>query len=130
MSDRKTIIFFCEWSSHPGLKLSRYAEEESGKEQKMIVSMCQGRVSPELILEAFGKGAWGVMLASCPPDECEHDANYKARRRILLTQKVLEQFGIEKDRLQMEWISKGDAAAFDKAVLNFESHITELGPPL
>jgi F420-non-reducing hydrogenase iron-sulfur subunit len=126
----KNVVFFCEWSTHPGLKLSRLVDgnSESESENKMIVGMCQGRISPELIMETFSEGAWGVLIASCPTDECEHDGNYKARRRILLTKNVMKQLGIAPQRLRLEWIGKGEAPKFKKVVDEFNQEMSKLGP--
>ena len=61
--EKKLVVFACNWSMFPGLQLS-----ESPTLVKtpygIIVSMCSGRVAPELILNAFEEGAWGVMVAS------------------------------------------------------------------
>ena len=124
----KSVIFCCSWSSYPGLQLSESLYEDPGKQNNIIISMCSGRVSAELILEAFKNDAWGVMIASCPKEKCEHDANYKTRRRIILLQKMLEQIGIEPERIKLEWIDKGEAAKLEKAINDFNNDLKELGP--
>ena len=90
--------------------------------------MCSGRVAPELILKAFEGGAWGVMVAGCPPEECEHDGNYKARRRVLLLKNSLKQMDIEPERLRMVWFSKGQSKKLKSAIDNFLKDINKLGP--
>ncbi|MFC1726043.1 hydrogenase iron-sulfur subunit [candidate division KSB1 bacterium] len=126
--DPKAIIFLCNWSSYPGLQ---YAEIENGKETKdneVIISACAGRLAPELVVEAFNKGAWGVLIASCPPGECEHDGNYKIRRRVLLLKNTLKQFGIDPKRLKLDWVDKADTAKFTQVRKDFLAEIKELGP--
>ncbi len=100
----KVMVFCCNWSTYPGLQLSRPPESDDAPLEP-IITMCAGRLDPELILEAFSRGAWGVLVAGCPPDECEHDGNYKTRRRIMLLRNMLEQFNIEPERLALEWVS-------------------------
>ncbi|MBC8313189.1 MAG: hydrogenase iron-sulfur subunit [Candidatus Cloacimonetes bacterium] len=124
----KAVIFCCNWSSFPGLQLSAVADEEPSSEQKVIVNMCSGRISSELLLEAFKNNAWGVLIAACPEDKCEHDANYKTHRRILLLRKTLEQFGIEPERIKLEWIDKTESAKLKKSIDVFMKEIKELGP--
>ncbi len=124
----KSVIFCCSWSSYPGLQLSENLYEDPGKQNNIIISMCSGRVSAELILEAFKNDAWGVMVASGPKEKCEHDANYKTRRRIILLQKMLEQFGIEPERIKLEWIDKGEAAKLKLAINNFSNELRKMGP--
>ena len=124
----KTIIFSCNWSSYPGLQLSENPLEPVPEDHKLIINMCAGRISPELIIDAFKNGAWGVMIASCPTDKCEHDGNYKTRRRVILLKRALEQFGIEPQRLKLEWIDKGETAKLKQAIDKFVSGMSKLGP--
>ncbi len=125
--DMKLIVFCCNWSVFPGMQLS-----ESPTLIKMpygvIVSMCSGRVAPELILDAFEEGAWGVMVAGCPPEECDHDGNYKTRRRLLLLKNFLEQLGIEPKRIRLDWFSTGESAKLNKAIDDFVKELEKLGP--
>ena len=124
----KAIIFCCNWSVYPGLQLSEDVTVKPDPEYKIIVNMCSGRLSPELILEALTNSAWGVMIAACPMEECEHDGNYKTRRRVLLLKKVLEQFGVEPQRLKLEWIDKGEIMKFKKSIGSFIEDLKKLGP--
>ena len=124
----KAIIFCCNWFSYPGLQLSEISNEEPDLNKKIIVNMCSGRVSSELILDALKNNAWGVLIASCPEDKCEHDANYKTQRRILLLQKVLKQFGVKPQRIKLEWIDKGETGKFEKLISNFMNYLKELVP--
>jgi coenzyme F420-reducing hydrogenase delta subunit/formate hydrogenlyase subunit 6/NADH:ubiquinone oxidoreductase subunit I len=125
--DRKALIFCCNWSLFPGMQLS-----ESTTLVKtpygIIVSMCSGRIAPELILEAFDEGAWGVMVAGCPPEECDHDGNYKTRRRLVLLKQVLKDLNIEPDRVKIEWFSTGESAKLKKAIDGFVKDLEKLGP--
>ena len=124
----KSVISCCSWSSYPGLQLSKNLYKDPGKQNNIIISMCSGRVSAELILEAFKNDAWGVMIASCPNEKCEHDANYKTRRRIILLQKMMEQFGIEPERIKLEWIDKGEADKLKLAIDDFSNELSKIGP--
>jgi F420-non-reducing hydrogenase iron-sulfur subunit len=122
----KVLVFSCNWSTYPGFQLSRL--DGPGKCSEPIITMCAGRLDPELILEAFSRGAWGVFVAGCPPEECEHDGNYKTRRRILLLKKTLGQLGIEPERLALEWVSTGESAKLTKLVDDFTARVAQLGP--
>lgn len=124
----KAVIFFCNWTNYPGLKLSECSIGEMQASQKYMVSMCSGRISPELILEAFSHGVWGIMIAACPPGECEHDGNYKTFGRVTLLRLMLAQLGLDTKRLRVEWIDKGEIAALEKAVDSFIETVQELGP--
>jgi F420-non-reducing hydrogenase iron-sulfur subunit len=90
--------------------------------------MCSGRVTPELIIHAFKEGAWGVMVSGCPPEECEHDGNYKSRRRILLLKNLFKQLGIEPKRIRMGWFSSGESMKLKQAINDFKDELEKLGP--
>jgi F420-non-reducing hydrogenase iron-sulfur subunit len=124
----KAVIFFCNWSNYPGPQLSEWDFGESNTEAKMMVSMCSGRISPELIMEIFSRGAWGVMIAACPADQCEHDGNYRTCGRVSLLKKMFQQLGLESERLRLTWIDKGEVVAFEKAVEAFVDDVQKLGP--
>ena len=125
--DMKAIIFCCNWSLFPGMQLS-----ESPTLVKtpygLIVSMCSGRVAPELVLNAFEEGAWGVMVAGCPPEECDHDGNYKTRRRLILLKNILKELNIEPERIKLDWFSTGESAKLTKAIDDFVKNLEKLGP--
>jgi F420-non-reducing hydrogenase iron-sulfur subunit len=91
--------------------------------------MCSGRIDPAFISEAFTKGADGVMIAGCPPGDCHYNSgNYKAKRRMLLLKIVLNQLGIEPERLRMEWIPTTDLAKFQAGLVDFIDVVGKLGP--
>jgi coenzyme F420-reducing hydrogenase delta subunit len=125
----KTVIFFCNWSSYPGLQMSSCGPcAADSDDTKFMVSMCSGRISPELIVQSFQKGAAGVMLAACPKDKCEHDGNYQTVGRVRLLKTMLGQLGINPERLRLEWIDKGEAGKLQQAIDRFTSEIQSMEP--
>ena len=91
--------------------------------------MCSGRVEPEFVLKAFALGADGVLVLGCHPGDCHYlSGNYKTMRRVLLTKRLLAQFGVEQERLKLEWVSAAEGARFAQVVTDFTSRVKELGP--
>jgi F420-non-reducing hydrogenase iron-sulfur subunit len=91
--------------------------------------MCSGRVDPQFILEAFRHGADGVLVAGCHPGDCHYiEGNYKALRRITLLKRMLERFGVEKERLRLEWISASEATKFAQVAHEMVEQLKALGP--
>jgi coenzyme F420-reducing hydrogenase delta subunit/formate hydrogenlyase subunit 6/NADH:ubiquinone oxidoreductase subunit I len=124
---KKLVVFACNWSMFPGMQLSEspiLVKTEYG----IIVSMCSGRVAPELILKAFEDGAWGVMVAGCPPEECDHDGNYKTRRRLVLLKNILKELNIDPKRIKLEWISTGESAKLQNEINVFIKEVEKMGP--
>ena len=91
--------------------------------------MCSSRIDPELILEAFQKGAWGVLILGCHPGDCHYtNGNYKTLRRIKLLKRTLKQFGIEDERLRLDWVSANEGGKFKMVVNDMIEAVEKLGP--
>ena len=91
--------------------------------------MCSGRVDPQFVLKALREGADGVMIAGCHPGECHYvEGNIKALRRFILLKKMLNQLGVEEDRVQIVWASASEGIILAEAVNKMTEQIRELGP--
>jgi len=125
----KIVAFFCNWCTYTAADLAGTSRMKYAPNIRVIRVMCSGRVDPQFVLEAFAKGADGVLIGGCHPGDCHYQrGNYKARRRILMLQRVLEEFGIEKERLRLEWISASEGDKVRKVANDMTEQITRLGP--
>ncbi len=125
----KIIVFCCNWCSYAGADLAGVSRLQMPSDFRVIRVMCSGRVDPEHILKAFSLGADGVLVAGCHPADCHYiGGNYRTRRRIPLLQIMIEQFGMDRSRLQLEWISASEGERFQQKITEFITHIKELGP--
>jgi len=132
----KIVGFLCNWSSGAagagagaGDAPVGAAEPPYPDNMRTIRVMCSGRVTPTFILKALACGADGVLIAGCHPGDCHYvSGNHKTARRIEFTRRLLEQLGIEPERLRMEAVPAGDGAALARAVSDFTDRLKELGP--
>ena len=126
----KIVGFLCNWCSYAGADLAGVSRIQYPPSIRIIRVMCSGRVDPAFVLEAFKNGADGVLVAGCHlPSDCHYlSGNFKAQRRILLLKKVLEQFGIEPERLRLEWISASEGDKFATVIRDMTGQIKKLGP--
>jgi F420-non-reducing hydrogenase iron-sulfur subunit len=126
----KIVGFLCNWCSYAGADLAGVSRIQYPPSIRIIRVMCSGRVDPAFILEAFRNGADGVLVAGCHlPSDCHYlSGNFKAQRRINLLKNVLEQFGIEPERLRLEWISASEGDRFATVVKDMTEQIKKLGP--
>jgi F420-non-reducing hydrogenase iron-sulfur subunit len=91
--------------------------------------MCSGRVEPSFVMKCFAAGADGVLITGCHPGDCHyHEGNYKTIRRYSLLKRVLEQFGVEDDRVRLEWVSASEGDRYAKVVDEFVKKVKALGP--
>jgi len=70
-----------------------------------------------------------VLVAGCRLGECHYIfANYNAKKRMELLQGVLEDIGINPNRLKVEWISAAEGERFAKSIEAFVDELKEIGP--
>ena len=125
----KIVGFLCNWCSYRGADLAGTSRMKSAPNVRPIRVMCSGRVEPTFILKAFEAGADGVLVLGCHPGDCHYaEGNYKAARRIPLLKRMLEQFGIEDERVRLDWVSASEGASFVSIVNDITAKIRELGP--
>lgn len=124
----KILVFCCNWCSYAGADLAGVSRLQMKPNFRVIRTMCSGRVDPEFILRAFQKGADGILVAGCHLGDCHYiGGNYRTRRRIALLKFLIKQFGLNPDRLALEWISAGEAQRFASTVNGFIEKIEKFG---
>jgi len=125
----KIVVFLCNWCSYAGADLAGTSRIQYAPNARAIRLMCSGRVEPYFILEALHKGADGVLVLGCHPGECHYlEGNYRTVGRMALLKKVLSQFGIEKERVRLDWVSASEGARFATIVNEMTETIRTLGP--
>jgi len=126
----KIVGFLCNWCAYAGADLAGVSRLQYPHNVRIIRVMCSGRIDPAFILEAFKDGADGVLVAGCHlPSDCHYlSGNFKAQRRMFLMRKVLEQFGIEPQRLRLEWVSASEGDRFATVIREMVEEIRKLGP--
>jgi F420-non-reducing hydrogenase iron-sulfur subunit len=125
----KILGILCNWCTYAGADLAGTSRTQYPPNVRVVRIMCTGRVDPAFILEAFSLGADAVLVSGCHIGDCHYIAgNYKARRRIALTRKVLEEFGIDPRRLKMTFVSASEGALWAQVVTDMVNTVKMLGP--
>jgi F420-non-reducing hydrogenase iron-sulfur subunit len=125
----KIVGFLCNWCSYAGADLAGVSRIQYPPTLRIVRVMCSGRIHPIFILEAFKNGADGVLVAGCHDGDCHYlSGNYKAQNRVSLLKKVLEQLGLEPERLRLEWVSASEGDRFATVIKDMTEEIKKLGP--
>lgn len=125
----KIIAFLCNWCSYECADSVGRAQNEYPSNLKIIRVMCSGRVDPQFILEAFHKGASGVLILGCHMGDCHYkEGNFQAIKRYIFLRELLPQFGIERDRFRLDWVSATETEKFISIVSEMVENIRQMGP--
>ena len=90
---------------------------------------CSGKVDAIHIMQAFQKGADGVYVAGCLEGDCHFkNGNLKANQRVTYVKKLLDEIGIDGERLEMITMSAGMGERFARTASDFTEKIRKLGP--
>lgn len=96
---------------------------------KLFRFPCTGKVDVEYILKAFEEGADGVYVVACPIGNCHHvHGNVRATKRLDYARHLLEEIGLEGDRLGIFYMSGSQAHGFATAATQMTERIRKLGP--
>ena len=130
MFEPKLIGFLCNWCSYAGSDLAGTSRLHHDMSVRAIRVMCSGRVEPAFVVKAFAQGADGVIIAGCHiPADCHYtNGNFKALARFEAFLPLLDVLGIERERLQLHWISASEGEKFARVMNEFSETIRNLGP--
>jgi F420-non-reducing hydrogenase iron-sulfur subunit len=96
---------------------------------KIIRVPCTGKVDVMHMLRCFQKGADGVYCVGCLEGSCHYNqGNLRARERVGHVHNLLEEIGIEGDRVRMYNLSSGEGPTFANYAKEMTEHIKSLGP--
>ncbi|UCG36892.1 MAG: hydrogenase iron-sulfur subunit [Candidatus Bathyarchaeota archaeon] len=124
----KIIGFVCNWSKPPEIQTSEPSGFEGHPKIHMIQVMCVGRIDPVIVLDAFVRGADGVLMVGCPSPDCHYvEGNTQAKFKVKMLKKLLALAGIKPDRLLLDWAHMTDVESFVKIVDNFRNLIIAMG---
>lgn len=127
-SEPRVVIFTCNWNAHKSL-------QEAGKHRlnypagaRPLKVDCLGQVGASVILTALEKGADGVMLVGCTPDECHYE--FGSRRAAELFEEVrrlAQLLGYQDRQLQFHQVHAGEGSSLIEKVQAFVAQLATEG---
>ena len=125
----RIVAFFCNWCTYTAADLAGVSRMKHASNVRIIRLMCSGRVDPQFVVDALAKGADAVLIGGCHPNECHYvEGNYRMLRRFRLLQRLLQDMGIEEERVRLEWISAAEGEKVKVVMNEMVEQLKKLGP--
>jgi coenzyme F420-reducing hydrogenase delta subunit len=125
----KIVAFVCNWCTYTGADLAGTSRLKQQSNARLIRVPCTGRIDPVFIIKAFEKGADGVLVSGCHPNDCHYNTgNFHARRRWIFFRQLLDFVGIDSSRLYFSWVSASEGKKWVDIVDGVINSVREKGP--
>jgi len=125
----KIVAFVCNWCTYTGADLAGTSRLKQQTNARLIRVPCTGRIDPVFLIKAFEKGADGVLVSGCHPNDCHYNTgNFHARRRWIFFRQLLDFVGIDSSRLYFSWVSASEGKKWVDVVDGVINSVREKGP--
>jgi len=131
MTDQEPLIlaFCCHYCAYAAADLAGSMRLEYPDNVRVLRLPCTGKIEVDHILAAFERGVDGVIVAGCLEGGCHFlEGNLRARRRVERAKKLLDEIGLEPERLEMFNLSSADGPRFAEIVTEMTDRLAQLGP--
>jgi heterodisulfide reductase subunit A len=126
-ADKKIIAFCCNWCSYAGADFAGVSRMQYPANVRIIRTMCSGRVAPKFVEYAFARGAAAVLVSGCHLGDCHYiSANYQTLKRVEKLWKKMERLGLNKDRLQLEWINASEGERLASKIKEMQAIVSSV----
>ena len=96
---------------------------------KIIRVPCTGKVDVIHLLRAIQKGADGVYCVGCLEGACHYnEGNLRCRERVEHVRQMMEEIGLEAERVRMYNLSSGEGPTFAAYANEMTENVKALGP--
>jgi coenzyme F420-reducing hydrogenase delta subunit len=122
-------VFTCIYCGYMAADTAGSLRIEYPPNIKIVRLPCTGKTDIQYLIQAFEEGADGIYIVACSLGNCHHErGNERAKARIERTRTILQQIGIEPERLDIFFVSGGMGATFAKIAQEMTERIEALGP--
>ena len=128
-AEKKIVAFCCNWCAYAGADFAGVSRMQYPPKVRIIRTMCSGRVATKFIERAFARGAAAVLVAGCYPGDCHYiNANCYTQKRVELLWKKMEQHELDKERLQLLWVSAAEGERFASKIREMQAIVEKVAP--
>jgi len=101
-TEQNIAIFFCQQIDSRQDLNRRDLEKELESRIMFFPLPCSGRIESLHLLRALESGVDKVYVVTCPEGACRYrEGNLRAKKRLVYAQKLIEEVGLERNRLEL-----------------------------
>ena len=125
----KIVAFCCNYCAFAAADLAGAMRLQYPHNVRIVRLPCTGKVDAIHLMKAFEDGADAVFVAGCLEGQCHYlEGNIRAKKRVAYVRRLLEEVGIEGERLEMYNLSSAMGGRFAEIVEEMTEKIRALGP--
>lgn len=125
----KMVAYCCNFCAFAAADLAGAMRVQYPPNVRIIRLPCTGKVDAVHLIKAFEDGADGVFVAGCLEGECHFlEGNLRAKKRVAYVKRLLDEVGINPQRVEMFNLSSAMGGQFAEIVEEMTGRIKKLGP--
>lgn len=116
----RIVIFTCNWNAHESLQAAGKRRISLPARARPLKVDCLGQVGSSVILKAFEKGADGVMLVGCAPEECHYEFGSRLAGELFEeVRQLIKLLGFREEQLSFHQVHADEAESLVQTVRAF-----------
>lgn len=125
----RIVAFCCDKSGYVAADRAGRLGSSLPGSLEIIRVPCAGRVDVIHVLQAIEQGADGVLVFACHEDNCHSlTGNRIVQARIDQVHRLMEDIGLERERLELRHVASTNGAKFAQIVERKFQELETLGP--
>ncbi len=125
----KIAAIFCHYCALVAQDVAGRARLSYPPNVRGVRVLCTGKVDVLYILKALEAGADGVLIVGCKVGDCYFkEGNIKALKRVAHAKDLLEEIGLERERVEMYEVPGPMGSRFANIIKDMTEKIRALGP--
>lgn len=125
----KIVAYCCNFCAFAAADLAGAMRLQYPPNVRIIHLPCTGKIDAILLIKTLENGVDGIFVAGCMEGQCHYlQGNLRAKKKVAYVKKLLDEIGIEPERVEMFNLSSAMGGRFAEIVQEMTDRITKLGP--
>jgi len=127
-TEKKVIAFLCDECAYGTSDEAGFMGLQYDPSVYIVRVPCISRVDPQLVLSTLQEGADGVLVIGCLKERCHFlKGSEVGDLRVNLLQLLLNQMGINEERVKMYFVDCAEVSVFTRAVEEMTQTLNNIG---